>query len=74
MLHLLLSETATTHQDIHNLTLSHNFRGWHYAEAQFELSDKAELERVCIDTGCTITLIDREFLKTQKVDHTSIKQ
>ena len=45
-----------------------DFRSWHYASASLKLAEEAEPETVCINTRCTITLVDREFLKRQLPD------
>jgi hypothetical protein len=39
------------------------FRTWKYAIAKVGFADKAPLEEVCVDSGCTMSIIDRKFLK-----------
>lgn len=41
------------------------FRGWRYATADARLSPNVTNQPICLDTGCTMTLIDRRFLKEQ---------
>lgn len=41
------------------------FRQWHYVTASAKLSPNAELASVYLDSGCTITLVDRAFLLQQ---------
>ena len=43
----------------------YGFRGWHYVTAMASLAADAAAESLCLDTGCTMTLVDREFLHTQ---------
>ena len=38
------------------------FRNWHYVTAGIKLSENGATEQVCLDTGCSLTLIDRAFL------------
>ena len=38
------------------------FRQWHYVTASAKLSPTADLASICLDSGCTITLVDRAFL------------
>ena len=46
----------------------YGFRNWHYVTAKFKLSTTAKSEPVCLDTGCSLTLVDRAFLTTQAPD------
>ena len=46
------------------------FKQWHYATAIAKLSPEAELTSVYLDSGCTITLVDRDFLQKQCPDIT----
>ena len=41
------------------------YRGYTYAMAKVRLSKTAIAETCCFDTGCSASLIDREFLKKQ---------
>ena len=41
------------------------YRGYTYAIAPIRLSRSAKAESCCLDTGCSASLIDREFLKKQ---------
>ena len=43
----------------------YGFRGWHYVTALIALSTNATPTDLCLDTGCTMTLIDRKFLHEQ---------
>ncbi len=44
----------------------YGFRGWRYATANVKLSPNATTtQAICLDTGCTMTLIDRQFLMEQ---------
>lgn len=43
----------------------YGFRGWRYATAEARLSRFAPNEPTCLDTGCTMTLVDRNSLKGQ---------
>ena len=38
------------------------FRNWRYMEVNIMLQPKGSVEQVCLDTGCTMSLVDREFL------------
>ena len=41
----------------------YGFRGWRYATVQARLSQDGQVNSMCLDTGCTASLIDRGFLK-----------
>ena len=41
------------------------FRNWHYITIDVKLQPEAALEPVCVDTGCSLTLIDRAWLLSQ---------
>ena len=41
----------------------HAFRNYHYAMAMAKLAQKCVLENICLDTGCSVSLIDRAWLK-----------
>ena len=51
------------------------FRGWQYVTAMIKLqaTTTATAEPVCLDTGCTMSIIDREFLRLQAPE-TKIQQ
>ena len=40
----------------------HAFRQYHYAMAQFQLTPDSDPKSGCLDTGCSVTLMDRAFL------------
>ena len=40
----------------------YGFRGWHYVTAMARLDPARPATAVCLDTGCTMSLIDRAFL------------
>lgn len=46
------------------------FRKWHYMEVQIHLSQDGTREFVCLDSECTMSLIDISFLQTQVPDQT----
>ena len=46
------------------------YRGFTYAIVQMRLSKESKLASACLDTGCSATLIDRRFLKTQDPEFT----
>ncbi|KAI9789601.1 MAG: hypothetical protein M1816_005910 [Peltula sp. TS41687] len=43
----------------------YGFRGWEYVIAMVKLHAMAKAEPLCLDTGCTMSIIDREFLHVQ---------
>ena len=43
----------------------YGFRGWQYVTAMVRLRQDGPTESICIDTGCTMSIIDREFLQQQ---------
>lgn len=47
----------------------HLLRLYYYLRALVKLSPFAIAELVCWDTGCSVTLIDRSFLRTQLPEH-----
>ena len=51
-----------------NKTPGFSFRSWHYATVLVRLGQKRDLTEVCADSGCTMSLIDRQFLKEQRPD------
>ena len=40
----------------------YGFQGWRYATVQARLSQDGQVVSICLDTGCTASLIDRGFL------------
>jgi hypothetical protein len=40
------------------------FRAWKYAIAKARFAEEAALEEICIDSGCTMSIIDHQFLKS----------
>ena len=46
-------------------TGGYGFRGWQYITAMIQLRPRGPVEAVCLDTGCTMSIIDREFLLKQ---------
>ena len=48
-----------------DMTGGYGFRGWQYVTAMVRLRPNAATESVCIDIGCTMSIIDREFLRQQ---------
>ena len=42
-----------------------NFRSWHYATIQASLTKKGASHDLCINSGCTLSLIDKNFLLNQ---------
>lgn len=52
----------------------YGFRGWHYATVETRLHKPSEhLHAICLDTGCTMSLIDRIFL-TNEIPDASIRK
>ena len=43
----------------------YGFRGWQYVTAMIKLRQDGPTESICIDTGCTMSIIGREFLQQQ---------
>ena len=43
----------------------YRFREWQYVTAMVRLHAKGTSEPICLDTGCTMSIIDREFLLQQ---------
>ena len=41
----------------------HAFRGWHYAVIEARLTPNGPEDKLCADSGCGMSLIDRRFLK-----------
>ena len=61
----VVESTATTTSDA-----GLNFRKWHYARLEVSHSLDGKLAKVCADTGCTMSLIDRKYLLEAKPDAT----
>ena len=55
------------------ITYSYGFWGWCYATAQVQLMQDGPCQHDCLDTDCTMSLIDQNFLKTY-VSEAFIKQ
>ena len=53
----IIRSTATRNTDI-----AHAFRNCHYAVLRIALTPDGALHEVCPDTGCTMSVIDRNFL------------
>lgn len=56
---------APTEDFLSSRPLGHVFRGWHFATALASLSETADRINICVDSGCTLTVVDRTFLKSQ---------
>jgi len=48
------------------------FRKFHYATCRASLSLNSVFEQICLDSGCTMTIGDREWIK--KLRHQSVEQ
>ena len=57
--------TETLKEDIGT---EYSFRNWHYVTAKVKLSATATPKPICLDTGCSVTLIDKNFLLSQSPD------
>lgn len=51
----------------------YGFRNWHYVTAGVKLHHDSPVEQVCLDTGCSLTLVDRAWL-LQQAPNTQIRQ
>ena len=40
----------------------YGFKDWHYATIEVKFAISGDLHTICLDTGCTMSLIDRAFL------------
>ena len=58
----IISSTASD-----NAIPGYGFRSWHYITAQCYVTDYAKATPVCLDTGCTMSLGDKQWLKSQNV-------
>ena len=56
--HTIIKSTAT-----HDSAPAFSFRSWHYAVVQAGLTPENMTAEFCVDTGCNMSLIDRDFLK-----------
>ena len=62
------SELTSCSEEVVELNATQNhqpkyeFRGWHYATAEVQFNHKEEAHNVCFDSGCSVTLVDQEFL------------
>ena len=50
------SNTTQNHQS------EYRFREWHYATAEVQFNCEGEAYNVCFDSGCSVTLVNWEFL------------
>jgi len=48
-----------------NVGTGYGFQNWHYVTAKAHLSNKATAEPICLDTECSVTLLDRAFFQGQ---------
>ena len=55
-------------------TPKHLLRLYYYLRAVIKLSPRAIAELVCVDTGCSVTLIDRSFLQSQLPNHKILRK
>ena len=46
-----------------DIDTGHAFRNYHYAMVIIKLTQKCVLENICLDTECSVSLIDRAWLK-----------
>ena len=53
-------ESAAKTEDVGT---GHAFRNYHYAMAMAKLAKKCVLENICLDTGCSVSLADRAWIK-----------
>ena len=51
-----------------NFTPGYGFRGYRYATAHIALKPQRETHQLCLDSGCIMSLIDRQFLKSMLPD------
>jgi hypothetical protein len=51
-----------------DISTGYRFRTWHYVTADVRLVRSATLEPVCLDTGCSLSLVDRAWLKKTAPD------
>ena len=58
-LHRIIKSLSTD-----DFTPGYNFRGYRYATAYVALKPQRETYQLCLDSGCIISLIDRQFLKS----------
>ncbi len=63
----ILESTVDSSKDIGT---GFGFRGWTYAKALIALSIKGNEAQVCLDTGCSVTLADRSFIKIHGAHYT----
>jgi len=54
-------------------TKGYGFRGWRYATALTQLTSEEKDEPICLNTECTMSLVNREFLMKQALK-TTIKR
>ena len=58
-------KSATSHTDMRTDTPRHLLRLYYYLRAIVKLTPRSIGQLVCWDTGCSVTLVDRSFLKEQ---------
>ena len=52
------------HSNASNISAKgYGFCGWRYATVEASLSQNRPVTSICLDTGCTASLVDRNFLK-----------
>ena len=54
-------------------TRRYGFRGWHYATADAKLLLDRPIHAICLDTGCTMSLVDWKFLAAHDPEATISK-
>jgi len=54
-------------------TKGYGFRGWRYATAMAHLTKEGKDEPICLDTSCTMSLVDKDFLMEQALN-TTVRQ
>ena len=47
---------------------------WHFSEVDVSLTQTGETHTICVDIGCTKSVIDRDFLNTHGDPNTHVKQ
>ena len=61
----IVKSTANSSKEIGS---GHAFRGYHYAMGAAKVIEDAEIAELCFDTGCSITLVGRAWLKQVLLD------
>ena len=70
----IIKSSASDNSAVNARVPQHILRLYHYLRAKIKLSPRAIAELVCWDTGCSVTLIDRAFLKSQLPKHTILRK